>query len=186
MIPTVTTDRLVLVPFCRADVDVLHALWTDPGVRRYLWDDMVIPRRRAAETVEAALATADAAGVGMWSIRLLDQPDIVIGFCGLRFLPDGKDVELLYGLLPQFWRRGLATEASSAVLRYAFGELGLPRIFAGADAPNARSFGVMERLGMTPVPDGISGVPGAVYYVRSSDLDSRQSSVVSQSLFIRI
>jgi hypothetical protein len=38
------------VPFASEDLDALHALWTDPDVRRYLWDDIVISRERAAET----------------------------------------------------------------------------------------------------------------------------------------
>jgi ribosomal-protein-alanine N-acetyltransferase len=178
MLPVVRTDRLLLVPFCRDDVDVLHAIWTDADVRRYLWDDLVIPRSRAAETVDAAIAAAQVTGVGMWTIRGIEAPDVVVGFCGLRYfdatahrtsggdsdVADGCTVELLYGLLPQYWRRGRATEASKAVLRYAFCELGLPRVFADADRGNVESFGVMVRLGMTPVHAGVAAVPGALYY----------------------
>jgi hypothetical protein len=51
------------VPFASEDLDALHALWTDPDVRRYLWDDIVISRERAAETVDDALTTA-AVGLG--------------------------------------------------------------------------------------------------------------------------
>ena len=31
--------RLRLIPFENSDLVRLHALWTDPDVRRYLWDD---------------------------------------------------------------------------------------------------------------------------------------------------
>lgn len=174
MLSTLVSTRLRLVPFARDDIAVLHALWTDADVRRHLWDDMVIPLARAAETVEAALAAAEQ-GVGMWTVRALHEPDTVIGFCGLRYLPDGNHVELLYGLLPRFWRRGLATEAAGAVLQYAFNELALERVFAGADSGNARSFGVLERLGMTQVPGGIANVPGVRYYVAVRPTDLRGS-----------
>lgn len=177
MLVTLTTERLRLVPFSGGDVDALHALWTNPDVRRHLWDDVVISRSRAAETVEGAIASAEAAGVGMWTLRRLDSPDVVIGFCGLRHLPEGETVELLYALLPQHWRRGLATEASRAVLRYAFVELGLPRVLAGADPANADSFRVIQRLGMRLVSGGVAEVPGAVYCeIEAAAFASREES----------
>jgi RimJ/RimL family protein N-acetyltransferase len=40
--PILETARLRLRPFTYADVDVLHAQWTDPDVRRYLWDGRVV------------------------------------------------------------------------------------------------------------------------------------------------
>ena len=168
-LPTLRTARLLMQPFQAADVDVLHALWTDADVRRHLWDDEVISRDRARSTVEAVIDCAAAAGIGMWTLREAGVPDVVIGFSGLRYLRADGEVELLYGLLPRFWRRGLATEASAAVLRYVFAELRLSRVFAGADQGNERSFGVMQRLGMTRVPDGIADVPGAVYYAIAAD-----------------
>lgn len=36
------TARLHLRPCQAADAEVLHLMWTDPDVRRYLWDDRVI------------------------------------------------------------------------------------------------------------------------------------------------
>ena len=40
---TLTTRRLELRPCAPADLDALHALFTDADVRRWLWDDEVIP-----------------------------------------------------------------------------------------------------------------------------------------------
>lgn len=157
------TQRLELVPFEREHVSFLHRLWTDPDVRRFLWDDRVIGADEAAEVVESSLRSFEEHGFGMWVVRLLPSRDPV-GFCGLRhFGEPPQDVEILYGLLPDRWGAGLATEAAEAVLRFAFAR-GLPRVLAGADPPNAASFGVMQRLGMTY--DGTRVINGleAVYY----------------------
>ena len=159
MLPPLRTSRLALQPFRPDDVDALHALWTDPAVRQYLWDDEVITRSRALEVVEGAIAAGSATGVGMWTLRELDAADVVIGFCGLRHLARAQAVELLFALLPQWWGAGLAVEASTAVLRYAFTDLDLTRVLAGADPPNTRSFAVMERLGMTPLGDTVADAP---------------------------
>ena len=57
-LPILRTPRLTLQPYRLDDIDLLHQLWTTPEVRRYLWDDIVITRQRAEETVRAAIDTA--------------------------------------------------------------------------------------------------------------------------------
>jgi hypothetical protein len=38
MLPALRTRRLFLCPATGADADDLWALWSDPGVRRFLWE----------------------------------------------------------------------------------------------------------------------------------------------------
>jgi ribosomal-protein-alanine N-acetyltransferase len=144
---SLATRRLRLRPAALGDADTLHALFTDPLVRRWLWDDRLIPRRQTLEVIEAGTASFAAHGFGYW-VLLRAGDDVLIGFCGLRVVDDGPEVELLYGLAPDRWGEGLATEASEAVLAYAFGTLGLARVVARTDTPNRASARVMERLGM--------------------------------------
>lgn len=111
-----TTARLRLDPTRERDLDSLHALWTEPGVRRYLWDDAIIPREKAEQMLRVSLTSFARDGFGLWVLRLLDDQEL-IGFAGLRRIPGlALEVELLYGLHPRFWKRGLATEAAAAVL----------------------------------------------------------------------
>ena len=144
----IETARLRLRPYRDDDVDALHRLWTVPAVRRYLWDDEVIERATAAAAVRASIACADAHGFGQWAMRPLASDD-VIGFCGFRWLDGSADVELLYGLAPALWGRGLVAEAARAVLRFGFEEIGFARVLAISDADNHASIAVMRRLGMT-------------------------------------
>ena len=163
MATRIHTPRLTLRPCAAEDVDALHRLWTEPSVRRYLWDDQVISRERAAEVVRDSVACFAHRGFGQWLV-LAGEGEPLIGFCGLRPFGEPPQIEILYGLAPEHRGRGLATEAARAVLRYGFEELDFERLFAGADPPNAASFRVMERLGMKPV-GAIAGAPAdAVYY----------------------
>jgi ribosomal-protein-alanine N-acetyltransferase len=146
-LPILRTARLTLRPWAESDIDTLHALWTEPGVRRYLWDNLVIPRDRAAVAVYSALATSVSHGIGCWSLHLHGE-EALAGFCGFRFIGDSKEVELLYGLLPALWGQGLATEASQAALDYLWTCTPFLRVYARTDSPNARSVEVMRRLGM--------------------------------------
>jgi [ribosomal protein S5]-alanine N-acetyltransferase len=143
----IETARLRLRPCVESDIDALYRLWTDPDVRRYLWDGVVITREQAAEVVGASAESFGAHGFGQWVILARGGGEL-IGFCGLRHFGEPPEVEVLYGLAPQFWGRGLATEAARAMLADGFGRLGLERIYAGADPPNAASLRVMEKAGM--------------------------------------
>lgn len=136
-----------LVSFSAGDVDTLYDLWTDPDVRRYLWDDVVIPRVHAAVVVESNFANVARHGFGYWTIRIEGDARLA-GFCGFRPVHEGPDAELLYGLRAEYWGRGLATEASRLALDYLWKRTKCDRVFAIADAPNRKSVEVMRRLGM--------------------------------------
>ena len=56
-----------------------------------------------------------------------------------------------YRLLRHHWHRGLASEGAQELLRHGFDDVGLDRIIAQTFAVNARSRGVMERIGLTYV-----------------------------------
>ena len=146
----IETERLILQPFADSDVDALHALWLQPDVRRYLWDDERIDRDTAASVVTRSVASFSETGYGLCCVNARDDGSR-IGFCGLRDYDEGDGVqlpELLYGLDPAHWRHGYAFEASVATLRFGFEECGLDPIHGGIDPPNGRSRRVLERLGM--------------------------------------
>ncbi len=102
-------------------------------------------------------------GAGIWALLPKDT-NILAGFCGFRFFHDPPELQLLYGLAPSHWSGGLATEASRAVMRYAFEDLGFAEVVASTDAPNAASIRVMERLGMKFEKWITTGGLDTVYY----------------------
>jgi [ribosomal protein S5]-alanine N-acetyltransferase len=162
-LPELESPRLRLRAFQESDIEELYHLWINPEVRRYLWDDQVISRELAAETIRPSLLSAETEALGMWMVFEKDTGSLA-GFCGFRRIPGSSEVELLYGLWPQFWGQGLATEASRAAIEWLFATHDLDRVLAGADPPNTASFRVMRRLQMTPLEGGIAAVPGAQYY----------------------
>jgi [ribosomal protein S5]-alanine N-acetyltransferase len=162
--PELRTARLRLRPVSLADLDPLHALWTDAEVRRFLWDDQMIPRERAAAEIDASIASFDAHGFGMWALSSAPE-NALAGFCGLRRFGEAEEVEVLYGLAPRLWGRGLATEAAREVLRFGFEEIRLDRIFGRTDPPNVASRRVLDRLGMVLIGPRREGDLEIVTYV---------------------
>jgi ribosomal-protein-alanine N-acetyltransferase len=150
-LPLIRTNRVVLRPWLRDDVDALHALWTAPEVRRYLWDDIVISREIAEEIVESHLKTLDELKIGYWALhipcRVSTSEASIAGFCGFR--PIGTEIELMYGLRREHWGKGLATEACTAALEYLWQSTAYERVHARTDPPNRRSVELMRRLNMT-------------------------------------
>jgi ribosomal-protein-alanine N-acetyltransferase len=144
--PVLATPRLTLRPATLDDLPALHALFTDPRVRRWLFDDRIVSEAGAREIVEASAASFAGRGFGQWVLLEPGQTEL-LGCAGL-FTADGVEIEILYAVHPAHWGRGLATEAARAVLDHGFRTLSLPRIAARADTPNVESIQLMERLGM--------------------------------------
>jgi ribosomal-protein-alanine N-acetyltransferase len=144
-LPLIRSERLLLRPWAEDDIDALHQLWLDPEVRRFLWDDIAITRERAAEAVHAHFESVTTRRIGYWALHPADDEPL-IGFCGFRPIEEIPEIEIVYGLLPAFWGRGLATEAARAALAY-LRETGYTRVYARSDAPNEKSIAVLRRLG---------------------------------------
>jgi len=83
----------------------------------------------------------------------LRESGVFIGFIGISVPPFEAPftpcVEIGWRLASAYWNRGLATEGARAVLRYAFGTLGLREVVALAVPANLASRRVMEKIGMT-------------------------------------
>lgn len=72
----------------------------------------------------------------------------LIGCIGLEILREHGRAELGYWIGKPFWGRGYATEASAAMIEYAFDMLHLHRVYASHFATNAASGRVLEKIGM--------------------------------------
>jgi [ribosomal protein S5]-alanine N-acetyltransferase len=153
MLPDLITARLDLRPAGNDDLDVLWALWAEPDVRRFLFDDVPVTRERAAEVLGHCLQAAEA-GLGLWVARRRDA-ETVIGCVGLMAASTAAQydprllcaIEPLAAFSPSVWGHGYATEALAAVVRYAFEQLGWSQLGAVNDVPNAASDRLVRRLG---------------------------------------
>ena len=149
MAPTLHTARLVMTPVGDHDLAPLNAHWNDPQVARWLWDATPVPLQTVTHLVARSTHTFQHAGWGLWALRPATEAPL-IGTCGLSPLDPAPGIELLYSLTPTHWSKGLATEAASAVLVYAFTTLGLPEVMATTNDANHPSLHVLTRLGAVP------------------------------------
>lgn len=142
-----TTQRLWLRPLTLTDLHTMHRLWTEAGVRKYLWDDEIISAETARAAIQASIQAFEQQGFGLWGI-IHKHTATLIGFCGVRLYANTLENELLYGLSEGYWGRGLTTEAARAVVDYLFAQQLTERVIALASPANAGSCRVAEGVGM--------------------------------------
>ena len=67
--------------------------------------------------------------------------------CGLIKREQFADIDLGYAFLPEFWSKGFALEAASAVLAFGERSLGLTRTIALVSPDNMASIKLLQKLG---------------------------------------
>lgn len=139
------TAHLALCPFAAADSQELLALFRDPHVRRYLLDDELVDMEWLQGEIRSSQERFDRCGIGLLTARQRSDGALV-GFAGLRPFTE-PEPQLIYGILPAYTGKGLATELARAVVDAAFLCCGAPSLLATTDAPNTASVRVLERLG---------------------------------------
>lgn len=181
--PILRTDRLLLVPLADRHLELEVELDSDPEVLRY-----ISGRARSRDEVVASHSQRMALackvdGLGYWMAfgsdggRRDSTPPAREDegeFIGLMMLPpahgldqpdDPTVTDLGYRLVRRYWRKGLASEASRALLRHAFDAVGQNRVIAQTMAVNSGSRGVMKAIGMryvrTYFPSWNGPLPGA-------------------------
>jgi RimJ/RimL family protein N-acetyltransferase len=143
----ITTARLVLREFTLDDVQAFYVLNSDPEVLRYTGDGGVRDLAEARKVLlERPIADYRKHGYGRWAC-VEQATGELIGFAGLKFLDELQDVDLGYRFRPAWWGRGLATEASRAVIEYGFRTLALPHILGLVKPEHTRSVRVLTKLG---------------------------------------
>lgn len=86
-------------------------------------------------------------GYGVWAV-IDKKSGELLGHCGLNFLEETSEVEILYAFDPKFWNHGYATESARVALEYAFEKAKLDRIIALAKPLNIKSSNVIEKIGL--------------------------------------
>jgi ribosomal-protein-alanine N-acetyltransferase len=162
-----------LRPATAADAATLHAVFISPGVRRFMFDDRIVPREQTEEIVERSTALFAERGFGLWLARAAapaaaEDARAIVGFGAFWHFREPPDLELLYGVADAYLGRGFGLEIARGVVEYGFTTLRMPVIRASADAGHAASQRLLDRLGFTLARrDTVNGLD-TLFYAREN------------------
>ncbi len=140
------TPRLIIRKFLETDLDNLARLFGNPQVMQFMGDE-VFSREQSEQELVKYLRQYQERGWGLQAAVTRSTDDFV-GRCGLMQweLPAIQGIEVSYALLSEFWDKGLATEAASAVRDYAFDSLEINKLISLVDTGNDRSIKVAQKV----------------------------------------
>jgi [ribosomal protein S5]-alanine N-acetyltransferase len=145
--PVLTTERLHLRQLRHTDGEALFAIRGNPEVTQHFGQE---PHRTADDTftwMERRRVSFEQREDIVWCVTLKGE-DKLIGGCVLWNFGTGlRCAEIGYELHPAYEKRGIMTEAASAVLTFGFTTLELHRIEATPFAGNTSSHRLLHRLG---------------------------------------
>ncbi len=170
----IVTERLTLMP---ATVDLARAELDDRGLFARMLGAVVPddwPPASAADALPLFLKWLEAAPTqsGWFGWYALARPDhagpaVLVAGGGFFGPPAGGAVQLGYSVLPDFQRRGYATEMATGLVRWAFAQPGVEVVEAETEWANPASVRVLEKLGFVASgPASDSG--GSRYQLRPS------------------
>jgi ribosomal-protein-alanine N-acetyltransferase len=147
-IPTIETKRLTLRAFTLNDAPEVQRL---AGDRLIADTTLNIPHPYQDGMAQAWISQHQSQfdqGKGVTFAITQKAGGSLVGAIGLMTLDAGHQAELGYWIGRPYWNQGFCTEASEAVLRYAFSELGLVRVHCTHFSRNPASGRVIRKLGM--------------------------------------
>ena len=151
------TERLIIRDHVPEDLPAMHGLLSNAVAMHYLPDIRTATPEESLGNLETALAENSRLDREKFFFAIVDRRtgEYIgeIGYTVTVRTPQGSIAGLGYFIKPQFWGKGITTEAARAVLRYAFEEGGVVKMECGCIRDNGASQAVMIKLGMMKEAD---------------------------------
>lgn len=154
-IPTLHTERLVLLPLSAACEGLYDSFYTDADASGSYGGPLT--SAAAWSRLAADLGAWHLQGFGVWAIQRRESGDL-LGVCGF-WQGKGWPRELTWWLLPKARGAGIAHEASLAVIEHAYQQFQWPSVETYMHDDNHAARALVLRLGGTVMerrsfPDG--------------------------------
>ena len=144
MIDYLETSRLILRPWREEDANDLYTYASDPEVGPPAGWPPHTSAENSHEIIRTVLSAPDTFAV---CLKENGKPVGSIGFHRNDLAEDDDEYELGYWIGKPYWGQGLIPEAAREMLRCAFEDLKMSRIWCGYYDGNEKSRRVQEKLG---------------------------------------
>lgn len=171
------TPRLIVTPLKKSDCKEIHYKNCFPEVAEF--NTIGIPKNldvtlKLLQPLFEPQQEKDEKQFG-WSIRLKEKKTF-IGELGIRLsVSKYNKGEIHYSLIPDYWKKGYATEVVQALLKYGFETLGLHRIETGVATQNFASIKLLEHVGMIR-----EGMHRKILPIRGEWIDNYSYAIIAE------
>jgi ribosomal-protein-alanine N-acetyltransferase len=143
--PILTTERLVLRQFTKEDLPEIFKLRTDARVSKYI----TRPDFKSMEDAEVYIAKmtnliSNNESI-IWGITKKGEDKVMGSICLWHFRKEDYRAEVGYEMRPEFWGKGIMSEAMVAIVDYGFNTLKLHSIEAIINPDNAATIKLLTR-----------------------------------------
>ncbi len=145
----IETERLILRKFTIEDAEDMFKNWaSDNDVTRYLTWPTHSSLEISKDVISMWEKDSDSLESYQWCIELKETGEAIGSIGVVHMMEDINAVEVGYCIGKKFWRRGITSEAFSALISFFFEETKVNRIEAKHDFNNPSSGKVMEKCGL--------------------------------------
>ena len=140
------TERLILRPWEESDAEECYKYAKDPRVGPIAGWPVHTSVENSRQVIRDVLMVPETYAI------ILKETGLPIGSIGLHrndLAEKADEMELGYWLGVPYWGRGLVPEAAREILRHAFDDLDLARVWCGYYDGNEKSKRVQQKLGFT-------------------------------------
>ena len=141
-----STERLDAERLQKDHLEFIHDMHQNDQIMLYLGG--IRSHQQTLAYMKQNLSHWEKYGYGIWILREMIT-GYLVGRGGLRNAAlDGKnEVEVAYGLLPEFWNKGLATEFTIKIVQIGLFKMGFSSLVSLINPDNLASQAVMKKSG---------------------------------------
>ena len=146
--PTMETDRLFFRAVKKSDLMDIFEYSSNPLTCQYLLWNVHKSPKYTQDFIDMITSKYKSGEYNDWAL-IYKENQKMIGTCGFtRIDRQNSVVEIGYVINPDYWGMGIATEAASKVISFAFETLKVNRVEARFLFGNSASLAVTKKIGM--------------------------------------
>ncbi|HRF96840.1 MAG TPA: GNAT family N-acetyltransferase, partial [Aggregatilineales bacterium] len=145
--PILTTERLILRRLHHDDAGAIMELFSDPQVLRFLNNSPTDTLKKATQLINWLDGAFDKQEAVQWAFVLRDENRFIGTGGNYAWDRDDRHIDIGYNILPKYWGKGYATEASHAMIKWTFENMNVHRIQSDCTDGHIASERVMLKCG---------------------------------------
>ncbi|ADU32401.1 GNAT family N-acetyltransferase [Evansella cellulosilytica] len=147
-LPSLETDRLRLRKITLDDTKEMFSYGSNEEVTKYVTWDTHNTMDDTKGFIEFVIKQYESNNLAPWGIEYKSTNKLIGTIDFVSWKPTHHVAEIGYVLSPDYWGKGITTEAAEKVIEFGFNKMDLVRIQAKCFVDNNASARVMEKIGM--------------------------------------